>query len=101
MGILCDNLRRVTVQGCFAKLLNDLCTYPLLRTILLWSSSSVAAEVHMIRPQAGAAAGGVKGVGLELTAIIVHSRGRHVDPAESALSTVVCNWHLSTKIAFD
>lgn len=43
----------------------------------------------MIRSQAGAAAGGVEGVGLKLTTVIVHSRGRHVGPVESATSTVV------------
>lgn len=42
----------------------------------------------MIRPQAGAAAGRVKGVGLEPSTIIVGSRGRHVEPSETALSTV-------------
>lgn len=58
----------------------------------------------MIWPQAGAAAGGVKGVGLELMAVVVLSRVRHVNP-ESAPSSVVFGWvfsgHLSTKIAFD
>ena len=43
----------------------------------------------MIWPQAGATAGGVKGIGLELTAVIVLSGGRHVDPADSLLSSVV------------
>lgn len=46
----------------------------------------------MIRPQAAAAAGRVKGVGLELSAIVVDSRGRHVEPCEGALSTVLCDW---------
>lgn len=49
----------------------------------------------MIRPQAAAAAGRVKGVGLELAAVIVLSRGRHVDPAESALSSEVLGWVFS------
>lgn len=51
------------------------------------SSDGVDAEMHMIRPQAGAAAGGVEGVGPELTAVVVLSRGRHVDPADSPLSS--------------
>lgn len=39
----------------------------------------------MIGPQAGPAAGGVKGVGQELAAVIVFSRGRHVDVAGNSL----------------
>lgn len=39
----------------------------------------------MIRPQAAAAAGGVKGVGLELTAVVVLSRGGHVGPAQTVI----------------
>lgn len=46
-------------------------------------------------PQAGAAAGGVKGVGLELVAVVVLSRGRHVEPAESLLSSAACDWVFS------
>lgn len=57
--------------------------------------AAVDAEVHVIRPQAGAAAGRVKGVGLELSAIIVDSRGRHVEPFESALSTILRDWFWS------
>lgn len=40
---------------------------------------SVAAEVHVTGPQAGAAAGGVKGVGLELPAIKVLDGRRHAE----------------------
>lgn len=39
----------------------------------------------MIGSQAGPAAGGVKGVGQELAAVIVFSRGRHVDVASDSL----------------
>ena len=45
---------------------------------------SAAAEVHVIRPQAGAAAGRVKGVGLEPAAVVVFNRRRHVDPLLSS-----------------
>lgn len=41
-------------------------------------------------PQAGAAAEGVKGVGLELVAVVVFSRGRHVGPAEFPPSSAAC-----------
>lgn len=51
----------------------------------------------MIRPQAAAAAGRVKGVGLELTAVIVLSRGRHVDAPESALSSAVAGYPQALK----
>lgn len=47
----------------------------------------------MIWPQAGAAAGGVKGVGLELMTVVVLSRGRHVDHAESVIK--VLSWIFS------
>lgn len=49
----------------------------------------------MFGPQAATAAGGVKVVGLELTTIIVNDRGRHVEPAETTSSTVLCDWFLS------
>lgn len=48
----------------------------------------------MTGPQARAAAVGVKGVGLELAAVIVLSRGRHADPAGCPVSS-------GTKLAFD
>lgn len=49
----------------------------------------------MFGPQAATAAGGVKGVGLELTTVIVDCRERHVEPAETVLSTVLCDCFLS------
>lgn len=86
---MCNSEKSVnTCPDSFTELLNDLCTHPLFWTVLLCSSSGVAAEVHMIWPQARAAAGGVKSVGLELTAVIVLSGGRHVDPTDSLLSSV-------------
>lgn len=44
------------------------------------SSGARAPQVHVMRPQAAAAAGRVKGVGLEPVTVIVLSRGRHDDP---------------------
>lgn len=57
----------------------------------------------MIGPQAGAAAGGVESVGLELLAVVVRTREQHVGNAEAVICGV---WlgilrHLNTKIAFD
>lgn len=80
------------MQARVVFLISDLCTYPLLWTVMLCTcgSCAVAAEVHMSWPQAGAAAGGIKGVGLELVAVVVLSRGRHVNPAESPLSCAAC-----------
>jgi len=46
----------------------------------------------VIWPQACTASGKVKGVGLELTAIVVFTRRRHVD---HALLTAACGWGFS------
>lgn len=77
--------------------LNNLVTYPILRaaplssvtiimTIICSSSGdAVTGDVHTMQPHAGAAAGGLKGVWLELMTVMSHGGAGHAECAHCML----------------
>lgn len=52
--------------------------------VLYCGGDAIYGDVHIMQSQAAAAAGGVKGVWLEIKTVIIHSGGRHGEHAKCA-----------------